>query len=155
MLLEMPLKQPHRFFHIVRAILFFAAGTKLLGLISDFPGSSSKDLILWFLPSNVLSVIVISLEVWIGAIIVDSNISVTARLRSILYLNSCFLAYRMSKWFHYGSTDCGCFGIPRSGVSPLIKQSLELIGWGALLLMLFGSVFYLNSIKPSPHKQAQ
>ena len=151
----MPLKQSHRFFHIVRAILFFAAGTKLLGLISDFPGSSTKDLIVWFLPSNVLAVIVISLEVWIGTIIVDSKISVTARLRSILYLNSCFLAYRMSKWFHYGSTDCGCFGIPRNGVSPLVKQSLELFGWGALILMLFGSAYYLNSSKSSPRTQAQ
>jgi len=54
-------------------LLGVAAVMKAGALIWNFPGPSAPDKVLWFLPSNVLTVLVIGLEGWVVSLLLNKE----------------------------------------------------------------------------------
>ncbi len=103
-------------------LLLVAAVMKAGALLGNFSGSSQPDEVLWFLPANMLAVLGIGLEAWMGS-----------RL-----LSGCFLDYRGVDWLYFGVVECGCFGLPQEGA--VWSAAVKIAGFSGMALVFLGSL---------------
>ncbi|MCS1413897.1 MAG: hypothetical protein M2R46_01615 [Verrucomicrobia subdivision 3 bacterium] len=128
--------------------LFVVAATmKALSLIVNFPGSSTPDKVLWFLPTNALTVLVIGLEVWIVSLLLNKDWLLLDKFVVLFLLSSCFLSYRAVGWFYFGVVDCGCFGLPKEGA--VWSAVVEVMGFAGISVVFLGSLRALWPTSPS------
>lgn len=119
-------------------LLLVAAVTKAGAFLWNFPDSSEPDEVFWFLPSNVLTVFVIGLEVWMVSLLLSREWTLHQKLMALLLLSSCFLGYRGVGWFYFGVVDCGCFGLPKEVA--VWTAAIEIAGFSGIALVFLGSL---------------
>ena len=126
-----------------------AASMKALNLMRNFPGSSELDNVIWFLPSNVLAVFMIGLEVWIVTFLLSKQWRLYTKFAALLIVSSCFLGYRGINWIHFGMLDCGCFGIPKENA--ILYAFFNVFGFLGISIVFLGSILSLivYSSRPS------
>lgn len=112
-------------------VLITAAALKGVALVVEFPGSRDRDPIIWFLPSNLLSVFLIGLEIWV-AVFALSSPRWQSRYSALLMLSSGFLGYRFAKWYYFRDSSCDCLG---SVFARWGDGSLEFVALGSALLL--------------------
>lgn len=128
------------FFRFAAAILFVAAAMKAFDLALSFPGTSSRDPILWFLPINVLQVFLIGLELWVATFVMSDRIR-EQRYLALLFLSSGFLGYRASKWYSFRDSSCDCLGSVFARWGGERFESLPLVIAVFLFTVSFGVLF--------------
>jgi len=119
-------------------LLGVAAVMKAGALLWNFPGSSAPDKVLWFLPSNVLTVLVIGLEIWVVSLLLNKQWGLRDKFMVLFLLGSCFLGYRAAGWFYFGVVDCGCFGLPKEGAA--WTAAVEVLGFAGIAVVFLGSL---------------
>ncbi len=129
-------------------LLLVAAVMKAGVLLWNFPGSPASNQVLWFLPTNVLTVLVIGLEVWMVSLLLSREWTWHHKFVALLILSSCFLCYRGVGWLYFGVVDCGCFGLPKEGA--VWTAAIEIAGFAGIAVVFLGSLAALLWTAQSP-----